>query len=110
MVDPKAMLDPILLGRKNREMIPKLVSKCSKLTGNNIKLPKRGMRTRSVGDGLLSIVRKDVVGKDELWRDLTDHPKHRVILLVFVRILLPQHLLQLNLVKALGILSCVDLG
>jgi hypothetical protein len=27
-----------------------------------------------------------------------------------VRILLPKHLLELNLVKALGVLSCVDLG
>jgi hypothetical protein len=109
-VDPKTTLDPILLGGDSREMIPKLVSKCSKSTGNNTKRPKRGSRKHSAGDSLLSIVREDVVRKDELRWDLTDHPKHGVVLLVFVRILLPKHLLELNLVKALGVLSCVDLG
>ena len=108
-VDPKATLDPILLGGENREIIPKLVSKCSKSTGNNTKRHKRP-RKRSTGDSLLSIVREDIVRKDELRWDLADHPKHRVVLLVFVRILLPKHLLKLDLVKALGVLSCVDLG
>lgn len=106
-VDPKAMLDPILLGWKNRELRSKLVSKCCKSTGNNT---KHGLRKGSAGNGLLSILWKDVVGKDELRRDLADHPKHRVVLLVFVGVLLPQHLLELNLVKALGILGCMDLG
>ena len=109
-VDPKATLDPILLGGENREIIPKLVSKCSKSTGNNTKRHKRGTRKRSAGDSLLSIVREDIVRKDELRWDLADHPKHRVVLLVFVRILLPKHLLKLDLVKALGVLGCVDLG
>jgi hypothetical protein len=70
---------------------------------------KRVERT-SASNGLLSIVWKDVVRKDKLRRDLSNHPKHRVILFIFVCILLPQHLLKLNLIKALDILSCVDLG
>ena len=83
------------------------MSKCSKTTGNNA---KHGLRKGSAGNRLLSIVWEDVVGKDELGRDLADHPKHRVVLLVFVRVLLPQHLLELNLVEALGVLGCMDLG
>lgn len=106
-VDPKTMLDPILLGWENRELRTKVLSKCSKSTGNRT---KHGLRKRSAGNGLLSIVRKDVVGKDELRWNLADHPKHGVVLLVFVGVLLPQHLLELNLVEALGILSCMDLG
>jgi len=104
-VDPKTMLDPILLGWKKTEN--ELVSKCSKSTDNNT---KHGLTIGSAGNGLLSIVWEDVVGKDELWRNLAHHPKHRVVLLIFVRVLLPQHLLELNLVEALGVLSCMDLG
>jgi hypothetical protein len=104
-VDPKIMLDPILLGWKKTEN--ELVSKCSKSTGNNA---KHGLRKGSTGNGLLSIVWEDVVGKDELRRNLTDHPKHRVVLLIFMGVLLPQHLLKLNLVEALGVLGCMDLG
>ena len=99
------MLDPILLGWKKTEN--KLVSKCSKSTGNNT---KHGLRKGSAGNGLLSIVWEDVVRKDELRWNLAHHPKHRVVLLIFVRVLLPQHLLKLNLVEALGILGCMDLG
>jgi hypothetical protein len=110
MVDPKTTLDPILLGRENREIIPKLVSKRSKLTGDNTRCTKRGTTKSSAGDSLLSIVREDVVREDQLRWDLADHPKHRVVLLILVRILLPQHLLELNLIKALGVLSCMDLS
>jgi hypothetical protein len=60
--------------------------------------------------GRLSLVWEDVVGKDELRRDLPDHSEHRVVLLVFVSKLLPQLLLELNLVEALVILSCVNLS
>jgi len=61
-------------------------------------------------DARLSFVREDVVRKDELRRDLPDHSEHRVVLLVFVSKLLPQLLLELNLIKALVILGCVYLS
>ena len=61
-------------------------------------------------DARLSFVWEDVVGKDELRRDLPDHSEHRVILLILVSKLLPQLLLKLNLVEALVILSCVNLS
>ena len=61
-------------------------------------------------DARLSFVWEDVVGKDELRRDLPDHSEHRVVLLVFVSKLLPQLLLKFNLVEALVILSCVNLS
>ena len=61
-------------------------------------------------DARLSFVWEDVVGKDELRWDLPDHSEHGVVLLVFVSKLLPQFLLELNLVEALVILGCVNLS
>lgn len=76
MVDPKTSLDPILLGWKT-ENKTKTYVKCSKSTCNNTKHPKRGLRKiHSASDSPRSFVWEDVVRKDELRWDLTDHPKH----------------------------------
>jgi hypothetical protein len=113
MVDPTTTLDPNLIGHGKTENKTKTYVKCFKSPYNNTKHPKRGLtrENRSVSNGRrLSLVWEDVVGKDELWRDLPDHSKHRVVLLVFVSKLLPQLLLELNIVKALVILSCMNLS
>lgn len=78
-------------------------------TYQNQSIPTRGLI--SVSDSCFRcFVWEDIVGEDELRRDLTDHSEHRVVLLIFVSKLLPQLLLELNLVEALGILSGMNMS
>ena len=113
MVDPTTTLDPNLIGHGKTENKTKTYVKCSKSPCNNTKHPNRGLtrENRSVRQGTRpSFLWEYVVGQDELRRGLPDHSKHRVVLLVFVSKLLPQLLLELNLVEALVILSRVNLS